>query len=234
MHFTRNGLESPSVKQTILWGLFVVGFAAPVLAGPAQKDEPQEIAEKYLKALSDAKKQQGKDYLLGGVSLDAKSALVFSPKILSRADPRKEEGSVADLSSAVTALDKAGLELLEGGAALGGLTDPKAGVDAAKAKQMAEKTKQLRKELMTKYPVFSDIIRADRMIYWHPKNPARLQLQKAQKTGTYKAEYIAFTVESKDTAKEQPRQWPLRLVRIQTDGQDTGWKVLPASDWDPE
>jgi hypothetical protein len=209
-------------------------LAALCLSAAPAKDEPQQIAEKYLKALSDPKAQAGKDHLLGGASLDAKSAVVFAPKITARAETRVEEGAVADLAAAVDALDKAGLALLEDSSMLAGVSDPKAGVDVEKARKMAEKTKQLRKDLVTKYPVFSDVIRADRTLYWHPKNPARLILQKAQKSGQYKVEYIAFTVESKDTAKDKAHTWPLRIVRIKTEGNDTGWKVLPASDWDPE
>ena len=185
-------------------------------------------------ALADPKKAQGKDYLLGGVSLDAKAAAVTSPKIVSKQEPRSEEGQLGDLQSAVDALDKAGLQLLGEGAALGGAGDPAKEVNVDHARKMAEKTKQLRQELITKYPVFADVIRANKMIYWHPKNPARMILQKADKTGAYKVEYVAFTVESKDSVKDKPRQWPLRVVRIKTDATDSGWKVLPASSWDPE
>jgi hypothetical protein len=225
------------VKHTLLKSklLFVFScLSSSVAFGAAAKDEPQQIAEKYVKALGDAKHPGGKEYLLGGVTLDAKAAVTVSPKIVARAEPRTEEGAVADLAASVQALDKAGLELLEDGAVLGGVADPKANVDVEKARKMAEKTKQLRKELLTKYPVFSDVIRADKMLYWHPKNPARLALQKAAKTGAYKLEYIQFTVESKASAKEKPSNWPLRLVRFKTDDSDTGWKVLPASEWDPE
>jgi hypothetical protein len=224
----------------------VVSFAAAPAAAPApakdatakdqkKAEDPQQIAEKYLAALADPKKAQGKDYLLGGASLDAKAASVTGPKIVSKAEPRMEEGQVSDLKTAVDALDKAGLALLEEGAALGGTGGgEKKEVNLDHARKMAEKTKQLRKELVTKFPVFSDVIRVDKMIYWHPKNPARLLLQKSDPAGTYKVDYIAYTVESKDTAKDKARQWPLRLVKIKTDSVDTGWKVLPASEWDPE
>jgi hypothetical protein len=207
-----------------------------VSAAPAPKkaEDPQQIAEKYLAALADPKKQQGKEFLLGGVSLDAKAAAVVAPKIISKAEPRTEEGQIADIQGAVDALDKAGLQLLGEGAALGGAGDPERQVSVEEARKMAEKTKQLRKDLMTKFPVFADVIRADKMLYWHPKNPARQILQKSERAGAYKVEYVAFTVESKDSAKDKPRQWPLRVVRLKTDTVDSGWKVLPASAWDPE
>jgi len=228
-----SGEKRMVVKQSTILVLSLFA-ASSAFAAAAAKDEPQTLAEKYLKALSDPKQQSGKDHLLGGVSLDAKSAVVYSPKIVSRGETRVEEGAVGDLAAAVDALDKAGLALLEDSSMLGGVSDPKAGVDVEKARKMAEKTKQLRKDLMSKYPVFADVIRADRTLYWHPKNPARLLLQKAQKSGSYKVEYIAFTVESKDGPKEKPHAWPLRVVRMKTEGADTGWKILPASEWDPE
>lgn len=215
--------------------MITTALALVLAAAPAKKEEtPQQIAEKYLAALADPKKAQGKDYLLGGVTLDAKDAKAIGPKIVAKAEPRVEEGQVADLTTAVDALDKAGLALLEEGAALGGAGDPKKEVNVEQARKMAEKTKQLRKDLIAKYPVFSDIIRADKMIYWHPKNPARVALKKAEGAGSYKVEYVGFTVESKDTPKDKARQWPLRVVRIKTDKEDSGWRVLGASGWDPE
>lgn len=216
--------------------LALVVFAAPAPAAkPAAEETPQQVAEKYLAALSDPKKAQSKDaLLLGGLSLDAKAATVIGPKIVQKAEPRKEEGQVADLFAAVDALDKAGLELLGDSASIGGAGVAQHDVNIDHARKMAEKTKQLRKDLITKYPVFSDVIRADKMLYWHPKNPARLLLQKAERTGPYKVEYASFTVESKDSAKDKARQWPLRVVRVTFGTTDSGWKVLPASSWDPE
>lgn len=209
--------------------------AAVAKAEPAAKaDDPQAVAERYLKALADPKQAAGKDYLLGGVTLDAKQAQALGAKIVTKAEPRVEEASLADLSAAVAALDKSGLELLENGAVLAGVSDPKANVDLDQARKMADKTKQLRKDLMTKFPVFADVIRADRMLYWHPKNPARDLIAAGDKTGQYKLEYVAFTVESKDSPKDKPRQWPLRIVRFKSDATSSGWKVLPASSWDPE
>jgi hypothetical protein len=32
---------------------------------------------------------------------------------------------------------------------------------------------------------------------------------------------------------KQTRLWPLRVLRIKSAKYDSGWKVLPASDWDP-
>ena len=38
-------------------------------------------------------------------------------------------------------------------------------------------------------------------------------------------------VESKEGPRQQSRKWPLRVVRFHSDAVDTGWKILPASDW---
>jgi hypothetical protein len=36
---------------------------------------------------------------------------------------------------------------------------------------------------------------------------------------------------SKEGPAKQPREWPMRVLRFKAGKIDTGWKVLPASDW---
>src|ERR1700722_19311078 len=71
------------------WVLFLVAWSPPVRA-----DEVDKVAKSYLKALADSKNQTGKEYLLGGVTLDAKNAVAYDPKILKREAPRKEHGKL--------------------------------------------------------------------------------------------------------------------------------------------
>ena len=41
-----------------------------------------------------------------------------------------------------------------------------------------------------------------------------------------------MTIESLEGPRKEVRRWPLRVLRFTTSrGLDTGWKILPASDW---
>jgi hypothetical protein len=41
-------------------------------------------------------------------------------------------------------------------------------------------------------------------------------------------------VTSVEGAAKTPREWPLRVVRFKSEKVDSGWKILPASDWNAE
>jgi hypothetical protein len=190
-------------------------------------EDPKVLAEKYLVALADGHDQSGKDHLLGGLTLDAVTATTLMPEIVGQAPKRSEDGSLAELSEAIDALDKAGI---------GGLKDGQkdlSEIGIADAKKLMGQTKLQRQALAKKFPVIADVIRYDRPVYWHPRNPTRVLLKESAKTGTYHLDYVAFTVSSHDSSGKAVR-WPLRIVRFKIAGGDTGWKVLPASEWDPE
>ncbi len=94
-----------------------------------------------------------------------------------------------------------------------------------------ERTEAFKKTL----PLLAYVARVGREVYWHPKNPVRPLLQQAGTDGSYTLDVYHFTVETTDGPRKQARQWPLRIVRLTTTaGLDTGWKVLPASDWSPD
>ncbi len=189
---------------------------------PKPIDDPRALAEKYLLALSDAHDQSGKDYLFGGLTLDAVTATAMQPEI-TRQDPmRSEELPLKDAATAVATLDRAGVPS-------GALET----MSLAEAKKLLEKTQAQRKELAKKFPVLAEVIRYDRPLYWNPRNPARVLLAQAGAEGKYKLEYVPFVARSKDS-DGKTRTWPLRIVRFKAGTIDTGWKVLPASEWDPE
>jgi hypothetical protein len=94
-----------------------------------------------------------------------------------------------------------------------------------------QRTEAFRKTL----PLLAYVARVDREVYWHPKNPVRPLLQQAGSDGTYTLDVYHFTVETTEGPRKETRKWPLRVVRFTTSGGlDTGWKVLPASDWSPD
>ena len=45
---------------------------------------------------------------------------------------------------------------------------------------------------------------------------------------------INATEQSFEGPRKVPRSWGLKVMRFETDTLDTGWKVLPASDWSAE
>ncbi len=211
--------------------LFIVAAASGGTAG-INDAEIQGIADRYLKSLASGD-QSGKAQLLGGATYDAKQAVVYNPKILSKAAPRTEEASLADLAAQMHDLDKVGFKFLGQETEEDDKGAPQA-TDLQQALKLVEQTRQARQAMLKKFPVFSDVIRVDRPLYWHPKNPMRPLIKQAGKKGTYHVDYISFSVQSQDDPKAAPRTWPLRIVRFKANDVDTGWKVLPASEWDPE
>ena len=56
-------------------------------------------------------------------------------------------------------------------------------------------------------------------------------MNKLEKGSTYVLEVHRFQIEEKDGGSA--RIWPLRVLRVTSKTYDSGWKILPASDWDP-
>jgi hypothetical protein len=70
-------------------------------------------------------------------------------------------------------------------------------------------------------------------VFWHPENPWRRVIEKLGTEGDYRLEMHVFRIEEKEDGRK-PRVWPLRVLRVKSASYDSGWKVLPASDWNPE
>jgi len=62
----------------------------------------------------------------------------------------------------------------------------------------------------------------------------RALLAKAGERGKYSLQLQRFKIESREGPRQVARAWPLRVLRFRTDGLDTGWRILPASDWSPD
>jgi hypothetical protein len=209
-----------------------------VAAPPAAKaksapvdDEPGKIAVTYLKALDGSGSGDAREYLLGRVTLDAELATIPNWKIASREPARTEEASLADAVLEMKKLDAAGRKALD--TILKSTTgDEITEMGRAQAEAIMKPTQVQAKAFNEKFPLFAYVARVDKEVYWHPKNPWRAVLDELGSKGQYKLEFHQFNIEETDHGKK--RVWPLRVLRIKTDSYDSGWKILPASDWNPE
>jgi hypothetical protein len=200
---------------------------------PAEQDGARKAAEAYLQACSRAGDQMAIDTLLGGATLMARAFVIDGWKITGREKHRHETGKLESLHAFVDALDASGrkslMQLLGGGpAAEPDLQE----VTAEEATQILKPTRVRTRDFAKSHPVFAYLARVDKPVYWHPNNPFRKLLAAAGPEGDYQVDLDLFWVES--TRNGSTRRWPLRVVRFVANGQDTGLRILPASDWNAE
>ena len=107
---------------------------------------------------------------------------------------------------------------------------------AASALSWAARAEEPKGESRKVAEVYLDALtgKGDEEVYWHPKDPVRAPLAQAGGTGRYSLELHLFTIETREDPRQVPRQWPLRVLRFRAGRLDTGWKILPASDWNAE
>lgn len=212
-------------------------IAGSALAGDAaSKDDVQKTAETYLNALTGAGDESGKELLLGGATLNAEMFVLENWKILSRDPVKHEEADLASAKKQMAELDKAGREALtkvltaqvdSDGMGMSELSQ----ADAAK---LMAPTREKAKRFLTTHPVMAYVARVGKEVYWHPKNPLRPLLEKAGAGGQYTLDLHVFQIETREGPRKERRVWPLRVLRLKTAKLDTGWKILPASDWNGE
>ena len=237
--------------------------AAPAAAAPAKKsapagpigsskvvetpvalataDEPRKVAEAYLKALTGEGPEAGREALLGGATLTAQIFTLASWKIAARDPTKTETGELADVRANVDALDKEGrnaLSKLLGGGPAADLAEGDMKLDeltAADARQLLDPTRARAQAFLQSHPVFAYVFRVDKEVYWHPQNPVRKALADAGGKGKYTLEFHRFWIETEEgLGTKTIRKWPLRVVRLRSPKGDTGFKILPASDWNAE
>ncbi|GMU60331.1 MAG: hypothetical protein AMXMBFR34_20940 [Myxococcaceae bacterium] len=203
----------------------------------AQDDaEPKKVAETYLNALSGAGDEAGKDLLLGGVTMSAQLFSLENWKLKAKDPVKKEEGDLAHAVQQMNALDKAGrgaLTKLMGMEQVGDdlkMTE----VSQEDAAKLLAPTREKAASFQKAHNVLSYVLRVGKEVYWHPKNPMRAVLSKAGTTGKYSIEVHRWTILSTEGPAKTPREWPLRVLRFKSAKVDTGWKILPASDWNAE
>jgi putative oxidoreductase len=221
------------------------GAKAAVVETPVAveaRDEPRQIAEQYLKAVAGTGDDAGRDLLLGGATMTAKIFILPNWKIVGRDPWKKETGDLAGVAANVQAIDRAGraalATIMGGGPAGGGKDRDGLGtreLSAEDASHLLAPTRALATSFLTSHPVFAYVARVDRAVYWHPKNPIRALITQAGGKGAYQLDLNLFKVETLEgLGTPVPRVWPLRVLRLKTATLDTGWKILPASDWNGE
>jgi hypothetical protein len=216
----------------------LVCLVLPAVACAQETPPPvQRTAESYLNALSATGDDAGRELLLGGATMDARLAAVDSWRIVSRDYVKKETGNLKTATSLMADLDKASRHSLTELLKKGGGGDDVAVVELTKeeAGRLLAPTKQRNEAFLKTLPLLAYVARVGLEVYWHPKNPVRPLLQQAGTDGTYTLDVYHFTIETAEGPRKETRRWPLRILRFTTSGGlDTGWKVLPASDWSPD
>lgn len=217
------------VVSLLLW-------AGPVLAADPEPPEVRKVALAYLKAIAQEGDDGGRDLLLGGATINAQLFTLENWRILSKQPVMKEQGDLGSAAKLVADLDQSGEQALakvlaqtQEGDELG-MTE----IDKDTATRLLAPTKKKAERLSQQHPVLAYAVRVGKEVYWHPKNPMRAALAKAGKSGPYSLELHLYKVETKEGPRQEKREWPLRVLRFKTAEFDTGWRVLPASDWNAE
>lgn len=208
-------------------------FAVPAFA---QDEDAKKAAETYLNALTGKGDEAGKDLLLGGVTMNAQLFSLENWELKAKDPVKREEADVGHAVGMMTDLDKAGRKALTKLMGAESVGDDLKMVEVSKeeAEKLLGPTREKAAALLKAHPVLGYALRVGKEVYWHPKNPMRPLLGKAGTSGKYSLEIHRWTVLSKEGPAKTPREWPLRVVRFKAGKVDTGWKVLPASDWNAE
>jgi hypothetical protein len=218
------------MRTLLVWALLV---AVPAFA---QDDEDaKKVATTYLNALTGKGDEAGKDLLLGGVTMNAQLFTLENAE-LKNIEAKNEDGDLGKALQLMNELDKSGrkaLTKLMGAEAVGDdlkVTE----VSKEDAEKLLKPTLEKAQAFLKAAPVLAYTCRVGKEVYWHPKNPMRAVLGKAGNSGKYTLQMRRWTVVSKEGPNKTPREWPLRVLRFRGGKIDTGWKVLPASDWNAE
>jgi hypothetical protein len=216
--------------------LFALALVAVSLPAAAQDDaEATKVANTYLNSLTGKGDEAGKDLLLGGVTMNAQLFMLENAELKAR-EEKHEEGDLGRAVQLMNELDKSGrkaLTKLMGAEAVGDdlkVTE----VSKEDAEKLLKPTLEKAQSFLKAAPVLAYVCRVGKEVYWHPKNPMRAVLGKAGNSGKYSLQMYRWQVLSKEGPNKTPREWPLRVVRFKSGKLDTGWKVLPASDWNAE
>ncbi len=199
-------------------------------------DEQKRVAVTYLNALTGKGDEAGKDLLLGGVTMNAQLFTLENFSFQAKDPVKKEEGDLAHAAQMMNELDKTGrsaLTKLMGVERVGDdlkMTE----VSQADAAKLLAPTRDKVAAFEKSHPVLAYALRVGSEVYWHPKNPMRAVVARAGTQGRYTIEVHRWKVMSYEGAAKTPREWPLRVLRFRAGKVDTGWKVLPASDWNAE
>ena len=215
-----------------------LALAPAVALAEDPKSAPPEVkkaAEAYLAALTGEGDESGKELLLGGATMTAQLFTLENWQ-LKGLETQKEDGDIGKATAMIADLDKVGREVLNKLLSAEQVGDDLAMTEVSEddAKKLMAPTRDRATKFVKNFPALAYVTRVGKEVYWHPKNPMRPLMQKAGKTGQYHLELYKFTVLSKEGPRQSPREWPLRVLRFKTAKIDTGWRILPASDWNAE
>jgi hypothetical protein len=207
-----------------------VAKAPPVatIQGAGALDDARKAAEAYLNALTGKASDEAKSLLLGGMTLTAQDFKVPNWKIVERDGARIEDKDIAGAVKAMRELEKRGAEALTGVVVK---EDSSVALSQADANKLLEPTRKQAQKFIDGYPLFAYVSRVGKDVFWHPENPWIKETKHLPKDGQYHLEVHRFMIEEKDGI--ETRKWPLRVLRVTAKDYDSGWKILPASDWDP-
>jgi hypothetical protein len=203
----------------------------------AQDDaDAKRVAQTYLNALTGTGDEAGKDLLLGGVTMNAQLFSLENWEFKSKDPVKKEESDLAHAVAMMNDLDKAGRSALTKLMGMDQVGDDlqMTEVSQADATKLLGPTREKAAAFNKAHGVLAYVLRVGKEVYWHPKNPMRAVVQKAGTQGKYTIEVHRWVILSKEGAAKTPREWPLRVVRFKSGKVDSGWTVLPASDWNAE
>jgi hypothetical protein len=200
---------------------------------PASEAEAVKAAEAYLSALTGTGDDRARELLLGGVTMDAQMSSLENWRIVSKEPLQTEVGDLGRAAQLMEELDRSGHQalrrMMNGQAKASGMKVTE--LSQADAATLLAPTQEKAQRFSKAYPVLAYVARVGKELYWHPKNPVRSLLAKAGKRGTYSLQLERLKIESREGPGQVPREWPLRVLRFRSDGLETGWKILPASDW---
>ena len=203
---------------------------------PALEAEVVNTAESYLRGLTGTGDEDARALLLGGVTMDAQLATLENWRIVSKEPLRTEEGDLHQAVPLMHDLDRAGRAaartMMNGNSRANDMTVVE--LSQADAAKLLAPTKEKARKFSASFPLLAYVARVGKEVYWHPKNPVRPLLAKAGERGKYSLQLQRFKIESREGPRQVARAWPLRVLRFRTDALDTGWRILPASDWSPD
>ena len=198
--------------------------------------DARKVSEDYLNALTGQGSEGGRELLLGGATMNAQLFNLENWKIIGEDPVRVEESDLPGAIKMMSVVDRTGhaaMRKLLGEVGVGKDLSVRQ-LSREEAAQLLSPTKEQSKRFAQQFPLLSYVARVDKEVYWHPQNPVRPMLALAGSKGKYTLEVYRFKVLSVEGPRREPREWPLRVIRFKTQTIDTGYKVLPASDWNAE
>jgi hypothetical protein len=209
--------------------------AAPAPAAAAADVDLRKVAESYLGALVGTGDQAGRELLLGGATTSSQLYVLENWRIVGEEPARHEEADVELATRLVRELDQASVQ------AASSLMASRPGDDAASvdiitpdvARELMRPTQESADRLTSAVPVLAAFLYVGQPVYWNAKNASRTTLASAR-AGTYALDIHTFDVETFEGPRKVQRRFALKLVHFKAPNIDTGWRVLPAADWNAD